>query len=453
MRVRRRVALLLGASLLAGTGASAVVTAGAAQAASVRYVATNGDDANPGTLARPYATIGKAMSVARPGDVVNVRGGVYRPSAATWFSTAGTPSARIVLRSHPGERAVIDAGGQPWGTDGLGTGGSYLDIVGLEVRNASRIGINVWGGHHIRIVANRVHSNRDAGIFMGYDRRGVTSHVVVSRNDVYNNALVNAGVQGAHPGIVLAMRASHIVVDANRVRQNYGEGIDFVMADHVTATRNVVYDNYAAGIYLDNATDAAISRNLVYTTGDKRFFWMGHPASGIHVANEYYDVYLPSDRNTITNNIVIGGRWGFYYGSYQRGGGLRGTLVANNTFYKATGSMINIDADSGHARSAIRNNVFRQVGGAAMGTVARLRGVTFSNNAWHGGTRPATAAGRGDLGADCRFVAPGRFTPAAYALRAGSPCVDRGYWLAAVPRDYYGVLRGARPDIGAVERR
>jgi hypothetical protein len=200
MRVRRPVALLLGVSLLAGAGASAVVTAGPAQAATVRYVATNGDDANPGTLARPYATIGKAMSVARPGDVVNVRGGVYRPTAATWFSTAGTPTARIVLRSHPRERAVIDAGEQPWGTDGLATGGSYLDIVGLEVRNASRIGINVWGGHHIRIMGNIVHGNRDAAIFVGYGQRGVARQVLIRATTSTTTPGSTPGCRGRTPG-------------------------------------------------------------------------------------------------------------------------------------------------------------------------------------------------------------------------------------------------------------
>jgi hypothetical protein len=358
-----------------------------------------------------------------------------------------------VLRSHPGERAVIDASGQPWGTDGIATGGSYLDIVGFEVRNASRVGINIWGGHHIRILGNRVHGSRDAAIFFGYDRRGVVRGITVQGNDVYDNARVNAGVQGAHPGIILAMRASYIFVDRNRVRQNYGEGLDFVMSDHILATRNTVYDNYAAGIYLDNATDARIDRNLVYTTGDQRFYWMGHPASGIHVANEFYDVSLPSARNTITNNVVIGGHWGFYYGNYQRGGGLRSTLVAHNTFYKGTGSVINVDADAGHTRSAVRNNIFRQVGGQALGTVARSGGIAYSHNAWSGGSRPAAAAGPGDALADCRLVAPGRLSAASYALRADSPCVNRAVVLRTVPRDYYGALRGGRPDLGAVERR
>jgi parallel beta-helix repeat protein len=345
---------------------------------------------------------------------------------------------------------VIDASSQPWGSDGIATGGSYLDIVGFEVKNASRIGINVWGGHNIRILSNRVHGNRDAAIFMGYDRRGVVRNMLVQGNDVYDNARVNAGVQGAHPGIVLAMRASYVSVRGNRVHQNYGEGIDMVMTDHASITGNQVWDNYAAEIYLDNATDSWVSGNLVYATGDRRFFWMNAPPSGIHVANEFYDVHLPQGRNVITNNIVVGGHWGFYYGAYQRGGGLRSTLVANNTFYAATDRVLHIDADAGHTASAIRNNIFRQVGSAGLASVPKTAGIAYSHNAWYGGTG---VAGYGDVRADCRFAVPGGRTLASYALRAGSPCADRAVTLRQVPRDISWGLRGARPDLGAVESR
>jgi len=446
---RAAVAAFAASSVVAaGLGVSFAV-ASPASAASVRYVATNGSDSSGnGSAARPFATINRAMAVARPGDVVNVRGGTYSPVTATWIGVSGTPKARIVLRSHPGERAVIDAARLPFGSDGIATGGSYLDIVGFEVRNASRIGINVWGGHHIRIQNNIVHGNRDAGIFMGYHTRGTVTDILVSGNDVYDNARVNSERQGPHPGIILAMKASRVTVTRNHVHQNYGEGIDFVMTDHGVATYNRVWDNYAAEMYMDNATHSTFSHNLVYTTGDKRFFWMGAPPSGIHLANEYYDIANPLDHNTITNNIVIGGHWGLYYGSYQRGGGLRNTLIAHNTFYKGTGEVLHIDADAGHRATVIRNNIFRQSGKAPLVSVARTAGITYSHNAWSGGKG---VTGRGDVRSDPRLVAAGKLTAASYRLRAGSPAINRAAPLAAVTRDYFGTSRGSRPDIGAAE--
>ncbi|HYQ17251.1 MAG TPA: hypothetical protein VEQ58_15870, partial [Polyangiaceae bacterium] len=41
------------------------------------YVAPDGDDANDGSLAKPFATIQKGADVAGAGDTVYLRGGTY----------------------------------------------------------------------------------------------------------------------------------------------------------------------------------------------------------------------------------------------------------------------------------------------------------------------------------------------------------------------------------------
>jgi hypothetical protein len=41
------------------------------------YVATYGDDDNPGTFLEPFATIGKAASVMAAGDTCYIHGGTY----------------------------------------------------------------------------------------------------------------------------------------------------------------------------------------------------------------------------------------------------------------------------------------------------------------------------------------------------------------------------------------
>ena len=45
------------------------------------YVATSGDDTNPGTIEAPFKTIQHAVSAVRPGDIVNIRAGTYRETA------------------------------------------------------------------------------------------------------------------------------------------------------------------------------------------------------------------------------------------------------------------------------------------------------------------------------------------------------------------------------------
>jgi hypothetical protein len=75
--------------------------------AATYFVATNGSDANPGiSLAQPFLTISKAASVVNAGDVVNIRGGVYRETVT--FSRSGTPAASIVFQNYSNEIATVN---------------------------------------------------------------------------------------------------------------------------------------------------------------------------------------------------------------------------------------------------------------------------------------------------------------------------------------------------------
>lgn len=69
------------------------------------YVSPSGSDDNPGTFEKPFKTIQKAADVATAGQVVAVRGGVYRESVIPKHSgTAGKP---IVFKSYADEVALI----------------------------------------------------------------------------------------------------------------------------------------------------------------------------------------------------------------------------------------------------------------------------------------------------------------------------------------------------------
>ena len=69
------------------------------------FVATNGCDLADGTAATPWRTIQRAASVAQAGDVVTIRGGIYRE----WVkpANAGRDGAPIVYQAAKGERVVV----------------------------------------------------------------------------------------------------------------------------------------------------------------------------------------------------------------------------------------------------------------------------------------------------------------------------------------------------------
>ncbi|MDI6852075.1 MAG: hypothetical protein QME75_00525 [Deltaproteobacteria bacterium] len=69
-------------------------------------MAKNGDDSNPGTKVKPFATINAALKYLNPGDTLYLRGGIYYEQV--YCAVAGKPEAPITIRSYPGEVAVID---------------------------------------------------------------------------------------------------------------------------------------------------------------------------------------------------------------------------------------------------------------------------------------------------------------------------------------------------------
>ena len=73
------------------------------------YVSPTGDDANAGSNAKPFRTVGRAAGSVKAGQTVLVRGGVYF-ERRIGFAGAGTPAAPIIFKAAPGERVVIDHG-------------------------------------------------------------------------------------------------------------------------------------------------------------------------------------------------------------------------------------------------------------------------------------------------------------------------------------------------------
>ncbi len=69
------------------------------------YVASDGDDANPGTLAEPFATIQKAAYLIQPGYTVYIRSGTYREQVCLMRS--GLSDAPITFTAYNDEDVTV----------------------------------------------------------------------------------------------------------------------------------------------------------------------------------------------------------------------------------------------------------------------------------------------------------------------------------------------------------
>jgi len=79
------------------------------------YVSTSGSDSNAGTLAQPFSTLNKAVSVLRPGDTLYVRGGTYVESLSNNIPGGTSWSKPVTIAAYPGETVIIQAASSGFG--------------------------------------------------------------------------------------------------------------------------------------------------------------------------------------------------------------------------------------------------------------------------------------------------------------------------------------------------
>jgi hypothetical protein len=180
------------------------------------YVATDGNDANAGTLSNPWRHIQKAATAATPGSTVCVRKGVYNEQVDVRVSGSAT-AGYITFQSFPGEHAIVDGTGiDSTSNDGFPVGlfqiknRRYIAVQNLEVRNFTGkndgstfpAGIYVGiTGSHIQILNNTVHNingspNHTQGAHgiaaYGTSANASINNLTVSGNQVFNNHLSRA---------------------------------------------------------------------------------------------------------------------------------------------------------------------------------------------------------------------------------------------------------------------
>jgi len=400
-----------------------VLTASAAQATTY-YVATSGNDGNPGTLSQPWKTLQHAADRIVAGDTVRVRAGNY---AGANFETPGTAARPIVLEAYTGESPSITAD-NPVTPDGINLeGASYMTVQGFTVNGRTRAGIRAVTCNHVTIRNNRMDANGYWGILTGFCDDLLIDHNVTSRSVRQHGIYV--GNSGDRP-----------VIRRNFVWGNTGSGIhmngdesqggDGIISGAIVEANTINGNGTSgSGINMDGVQNSVIRNNLLYN----------NHASGISLYQ--IDGGGPSTGNRVLNNTVIvasNGRWALNIQDGASNTTLRNNILYNLGSYRG---VIDISADSLPGTTSDYNavmNRFTMDDGDSILTLAQWRTQT---------------------GQDAHsFVA----TPAQlfvnvsgndYHLSPSSPAVDHGVTLADVPTDLAGTTRpqGAAYDVGAYE--
>lgn len=241
------------------------------------------------TITIPPSQLGATLNAARPGDVIAVTPGTLVGPLVTTCS--GTASARITVYSTQPRGAVIDANN---GSMGWRVNGSYIDIIGFQVRNAYNQGIILYD-HHVRVIECHVRdikklscdSNGGAGInSAGYDATDGFNEIT---GCVIENVLLdgNSGPNSSCPRL-------HGIYVANNgciVRNNI--------------VRNVSY----AGLQGDHLWNNVVFERNTVETADMGILFAGRSSKPV---------------GTFRNNHMQGCRIGMYFmgtqGPHQLGG-------------------------------------------------------------------------------------------------------------------------------------
>jgi pectate disaccharide-lyase len=205
------------------------------------YVAPNGSDAGTGTAARPYASLGKAVAVVRPGQTIALRGGTYRPTAAVEITTSGTARRRITVSNYRNERPVVDASRVPADDWAITQRASYWTVRGLEITNARSHPYVCVSCRNNVFARLSIHDNADVGLLLR--GTGTVDNQVLDSDFYDNHDTRDAG--GTADGLAFKYGSgTGNLVRGCRMYHNSADGLDLSdFTDPVTIQQSWSYGN------------------------------------------------------------------------------------------------------------------------------------------------------------------------------------------------------------------
>lgn len=306
------------------------------------YVATNGNNTQPGSFTTPYKTIQYAINSALAYDTINIKAGSYNEKLDIGKSN-------IYIRSFASDNVVISGSGITSQvalvkiTNRENVTLKRLEIAnniqkdaqGILVEGASKnITIDSCSIHDIHFSSNAgasVNSNTNAQGIIVYGTSGTvaTSNILITNNKLYNCRL------GYSEGIAVNGNVDGFTISNNHIYNLTNIGIDAIgfegnapandQAKNGIIRHNLVHDclsAYAtsAGIYVDGGKDILIEQNTIYKCG-----------YGIEIGCE--------NKGKTTANITV--RSNIIYNNEQAGIALGGWNYPSESGKVVTSSIIN----------------------------------------------------------------------------------------------------------------
>lgn len=415
------------------------------------YVAPTGDDAAPGSIEHPFATVQHAQQSAAPGDTVFIRGGTYQMTEAqiarkrrifadlTVLDKSGEPGKPITYRAYQEEKPVFDCSKvKPAGmrvTAFLITG-SWLHLQGLEVtgvqvtikKHTQSICFESNGSHNI-LERLSMHNGQAIGIYHVHGSDNLFLNCDAWNNWDYTSEDGKGGNVdgfGCHP----SEGSTGNVFRGCRAWFNSDDGYDCLGAHE-----SVTFENCWA---LYNGFSPKFER-----TGDGNGFKAG--GYGGAPANELPKV-IP--RHTVRSCLAVGNKNSGFYANHHPGGSdwFNNTSFRNGANFNMLARLADNRTDVEGYGHKLRNNLSYK----SHADIVKMDASKSdsANNSFTLGLKPTD---KDFLSLDEKELLQPRQSDGALPavtfmhLTEGSALIDSGV-------DVGLPFRGTEPDLGAFER-
>jgi parallel beta-helix repeat protein len=401
------------------------------------YVATTGDDANPGTAAQPWRTLQHAAGRAIAGDTIIIQPGTY--AGGITHATPGAEGRPITYRATTAGQAVIDGSGSAQDAFFI-SAAPWVVLDGLRIQNAARAAVRVSLSNDVTIRNIVAADNGTWGIFTDY-----SDDLLIENNETYGSL--------AEHGIYVSNSGDRPVIRNNRVHDNAAGGIQ-INADPAMLRPDL-------GATGDGITEGAVVENNV-VWGNGRL-----GGAAINLASVRNSVF----RNNLLYGNLAGGIAGWDDGNGDAWGTRNNTFIHNTIAFDAGAGRTAINLQNGSTGNTVRSNIFAGGGSFAIRfDTSSLAGLDSDYNVLHSLDRYPHVAIDEETGAAYTLSAwqtltggDGQSTAVDpcfvdrdnddYHLSAASPARNGGDPAIVVSPDLAGLRRPqeAIPDRGAFE--
>lgn len=291
-----------------GTSSAATVslTVTEASGASDFWVATDGDDTNPGTEAEPFRTILKGINTASAGQTVTVKPGIYPgfdwPKSGTFGSPITLKAQFPATTAVPADRTQLT---------GDATNGAFIWVDGFDhviidgfYADTNGGGFRIWNGTGGEIRNCRVHYPSDGGSIphaiqlVRYSDMRIHHNAVIDEGPIQNNPVMDYAVQ------VFYEQSTNVEIDHNYI---FGRGHQLIsMKTRVPGAHihhNTIDGCHFTGIYLGQEDDDVGDNNQDMTSTDL-ICEFNHIRDGQDSQGRYYRASRPIQIRNAKNCIV-----------------------------------------------------------------------------------------------------------------------------------------------------